>query len=304
MATPGPQSITELVRQNPTKRGLAVIITNDYVSSSSQKTLSGTKKDGDRMQRAFNTLNITTYWKQNVACDALRKILREVAQLTPSKTYGSISFVFAGHGTDTGEVYMQDGGKMYIQEIIDSLLPARAPYIGNIPKLFFFDACRGSNPIKPVMVPSSGQRVERDVLCRGTKTVHVPPNGNVLVAYSTITNFRSFERDKEGGVWMKALAEKLTTSKESIEVVLTEVRADLHATYLSAQWKDYMQTINTLLRKVYLHPSVTSYGCNPALPPAPPGVYIRYVYIATPLHALYDGSLTAHVYCINSFKAL
>ena len=275
-------TIAELVRQNPTKRGLAVIITNDYASGS-QKPLSGTKKDGDRMQRAFNTLNIATYWKQNVACEGLRKILREVAQLTPSKTYGSVSFVFAGHGTETGEVYMQDGGKMQVQEIIDSLLPAQAPYIGNIPKLFFFDACRGSNPIKPVMVPRSGQRVERDVLCRGAtdlKTVLVPPNGNILVAYSTITNFRSFERDKEGGVWMKALADKLTTSKESIEVVLTEVRADLHATYQNTQWKDYMQmpeTINTLLEKVYLHPSVPPRGHNPP-PPAPPGVYIHYVY--------------------------
>ena len=278
MATQGPQSvaIAELVRQNPTKRGLAVIITNDYASSS-LKTLIGTRKDGDRMQLAFNTLNIATYWKQNVACEALRKILREVAQLTPSKTYGSVSFVFAGHGANTGEVYMQDGGKMYIQEIIDSLLPTQAPNIGSIPKLFFIDACRGSNPIKPVMVPRSGHQVERDVQYRGAtdmKMVLVPPNGNILVAYSTITNFRSFEGDKEGGVWMKALAEKLTSSKESIEVVLTEVREYLHATYQDPQWRDYMQmpeTINTLLRKVYLNPSVPSRGYDPP-PPVPPGV--------------------------------
>lgn len=288
MATPGPQSIAELVRQSPAKRGLAVIVTNDYASSGqSPKPLSGTRKDGSRMQQAFNKLNIATYWKQNVACDTLRKMLREVAQLTPPESYETISFVFAGHGTNTGEVSMQDGGKIHIQEIIDSLLPTQAPYIGSIPKLFFFDACRGPDPIKPVMVPRSGQQVEKAVHCRGAtdmKTIQVPPKGNTLVAYSTITNSRSYERDKEGGVWMKVLAEKITTSKESIEVVLTEVRADLHATYQNPQWKDYMQmpeTINTLLRKVYLCPSESAPPCGNDLVqlphPAPPGVCIHYV---------------------------
>ena len=287
-AVASPQSVGELVRQNPSKRGLAIIVTNGYEASTKLSTLKGPKKDGDRMREAFNRLQIATYCKHNVGCGELRKILKEVSGIVPSKTYESISFVFAGHGLETRAIYLQDGGTVPIQEIINSLLPHRAPNIGNIPKLFFFDACRGSNDIKPVMVPRSGGRVsqnEREVLGRGAndiKTVLVPPEGNTLVAYATMPRYKAHENGEDGGIWMKALASKLVASKEPIEVVLTKVREQLHATYQDPQWAGYMQmpeTINTLLRPVYLNPLAPPRVLD-ASPPnvSPPGVCVNAIH--------------------------
>ena len=290
MATPGPvqpQSVRELVGQNPTKRGLAVIVTNDYSTTGTLKPLEGPQRDGARMRTVFQQLKIATYCKHNVRYSELKQIMNEVSGLgSCPQTYESISFVFSGHGHEDGEtIYLQDGSKIPVQEIIACLFPQRAPNIGRIPKLFFFDACRGSNSTPFVVVPRSGANVERDRLLRGAvkerggtelSTISVPQNGNTLVAYSTLKRYKAME-SSEGGVWMNALASKLVQSHESIEAVLTEVREDLLKTYQDPQWTPHMQlpqTVNTLLKKVYLNPLAPP-RVPDASPPAnafPPGV--------------------------------
>jgi hypothetical protein len=70
-----------------------------------------------------------------------------------------------------------------------------------------------------------------DLCPRGaTNSINVPEEGNYLVAYPCIPNHIAYENG-EGGVWMKALAEALLTSKENIEAVLTEVREELNRDY-------------------------------------------------------------------------
>ena len=258
-----PGTISEVLLQNPSKRGLAIIITNDYGGAA---TLTGTRKDGARMQRVFEELLIATIWKKNVTSDDLRRLLREIANpLSPfPRTYESISFVFSGHGGERDVLCMQDGSKMHMQEIVTAFLPRQAPKVGNIPKLFFIDACRGSETFQPVVVPRTGGNVQIDRRQRsGTRdrgatdrTVFVPPEGNTIIAYSNISRNKAME-SKEGGVWMKALAKIMATSKESIENVLTEVRRDLQHMYQDPNWRGHMQlpeTISHLLRPVYLHP--------------------------------------------------
>ena len=149
-------TVADVVRKNPAKRGLAIIVTNDYSSLPDEtlKTLNGPHRDGERMRRVFTELEIATLWKKNIRYTELVRTLREVARLPMCPaSYKSISFVFSGHGEKTGEVYMQDGNRMGVQEIVNFLLPQQAPNIGNIPKIFFIDACRGNEKMQPVVCP-------------------------------------------------------------------------------------------------------------------------------------------------------
>ena len=285
MATPSQQSVVELVQQMPTKRGLAIIITNDYSADTAVKLsrLRGPQRDGARMQTVFNQLNIATYWKHNVGLGKLMQVFYDVAHLGRwPRSYESISFVFSGNGLSTGQIYLQDGSLMHVQEMINFLLPKQAPNIGTIPKLFFIDACCGPNDIQAVVVPRrTGQHAQSDILRHDTtdETVFIPPTGNTLVAYSTTSNFKAHETPS-GGIWMQALASKLLTSKQAIGTVLIEVRSDLHKKYQYPGWRDHMQmpvTINTLFEPVYLNPAST----EPAPPPGllPPNVFIPGIYI-------------------------
>ena len=275
MATP--LSVTELVRRHHSKRGLAVIITNDY-SSSALETLAGPEKDGLRMKDVFEKLKIVPFWKHNVSKRELTDLLSEVARLERPATYESLSFVFSGHGRKDSQICFQYGGTLRIQEVIDSLLPQRAINWGNTPKLFFFDACRGSQGMQPVMVPRSASKQPNGAITdRGTtdlKTVLVPPQGNILVAYSNIHNHRALE-GRDGGIWMNALANQLVESKESIETVLTEVRQQLQQTYQDTAWREHMQlpeTVSRLLQPVYLNPqSQVPLRAPPQNGAAPPG---------------------------------
>ena len=278
-----PDTIAQVILQNSTKRGLAIIITNDY-KDGEQQTLSGARKDGTRMQRTFEGLQIATLWRENVSSGDLRGLLQQIATLSPPRTYESISFVFSGHGGAGDVLFMQDGSKMHMQEIVNAFLPSRARNVGNIPKLFFIDACRGSETFQPVVVPRTGgknvadrpQRTgTRDRGATDMKTVFVPPAGNTIIAHSNISKNRVLE-SKDGGVWMKTLARRLAESRESIENVLTEVRQDLQHMYQDPMWRGNMQlpeTISCLLRPVYLHPDARRSDPAPLQPAkvSPPG---------------------------------
>ena len=303
------QSIVEIVRQNPSKRGLALVVTNDYSKTPGfPSPLKGPLQDGARMKDVFNKLQIACLWKHNVSCGELNALLTELAALRGLPgTYESISFVFAGHGrreevNGQEDVYMQDGRTKPIQEIINTLLPEQAPNIGNIPKLFFIDACRGSSTAPVIMVPRSAnapqkRHLQRRISERGGEnlgTIVIPNGGNILVAYSVSTGHRAME-GTDGGIWMKALAAKLIESKKSVEAVLTEVRENLIATYQGPEWATYMQlpeTVNKLLRLVHLNPQTSPrVKCSSVPPVAPP---------AAPPGRLCACCMCVHVKCLRS----
>ena len=270
-------TITDVLKQNPSKRGLAILVSNDYSEVKELGTLVGSVKDGNKMKSVFERLEIATLWKQNITLPQLRELLREVYTLRVSKSYKSISFVFSGHGQEKDLLFMNDGKTVHLQEIVNAFAPDQARNIGNVPKLFFIDACRGKESFQAVTVPRCGDGVQvvknhkSSPLYRGgteAKTVFVPPKGNMLIAFSNIANNRALE-GKDGGIWTKALAKRLVDSKENIETVLTCVRQDLQHMYQDPFWRDNMQlpeTVSHLLKPVYLHPD--SPQCHDL--PAPP----------------------------------
>ena len=260
-------SVPRPIWSNSHASGFAIIISNDYATTPGLDTLKGTHKDSQRMEEAFKSLNIATFKVHNITKLRLVGLLNGTAQY---ETYpeGSkcIAFVFSGHGLDSTHIYMQDGQLMHItNEIIQPLLPSRAPHIGTIPKLFFIDACRGSRDITPVVVSKSAGGAVLETHQKGgtDATLQLPPEGNFLVAYSTMPEYRAYEMKGDGGVWMTTLAEKLRTSQDYVEVILSDVRKELLQKYQSPGWTARMQQPETLSRlneKVCLAQGVKQIG--------------------------------------------
>ena len=258
MATPYPVA-EAVVRKTPSSSGLAIIISNDYKTTSKLETLSGTVKDGERMNATFQFLRFETLRECNVTGDELMTLLCKVSRY-PSlpKTYKCIAFVFSGHGLDANKLYMQDGSLITVQSIVDSLMPKTAPQIGTIPKLFLIDACRGTRTLseEAIVVPrNAGKKVQR----RGglDATLHIPPEGNFLIAYSTMPNYQSYELKGEGGLWMTSLAERLRTSSESIQDILSETNKDLMEMFQSPDLRKSMmqpECISSLHGRLCLQP--------------------------------------------------
>ena len=289
MATPaaGQAAVDQLIRRNGSKRGLAVIVANDYSSTPKLKTLNGPEKDAARMTDAFNKLQIATLRRQNMKKGELMKLVTEVARLDCPPSYRSISFVFSGHGSEHGVIYMQDGCALHVQDMVNALLPRQAHNIGIIPKLFFIDACRGSQDMNTVAVPRAADRSPvlrngpRRIAGRGATdvTLVVPDEGNVLVAYSTCNTYQAFETE-DGGIWMKILAPKLVSSTEPITAVLEEVTEELMRRYQSSVWPHHQMQLphidSKLFGRVYLNPKSPQSSPAAFLPtdPMPPGSII------------------------------
>lgn len=232
-------SLTAVVNANPRAKGLAIVITNDYIGCPTfphkLDELLGTIRDGENFTRTFKSLNFVVHWEHNVNKERLGQIMFEAKHLKHKvvKEYKCVLLVFSGHGRTGNYVYMQDHKEVSISnDLIAPLLPKSAPEMGSIPKLFFIDACRGSKTTKSVLVPrgKSSSSTEHSP-SRGSldlATINIPEEGNILVAYSTMPEYRSYEEEDAGGIWLSILAKKIRESPGvSILDVLTEVNEEL-----------------------------------------------------------------------------
>lgn len=243
------EAAAQEIKVNPASKGLAVIITNDYAGAKHAE-LKGTHKDGERMKDAFEALNFDVCWKKNVHQNDIQKLWHEIKSFDFKlvKHYTCMVFVFSGHGEPEGrdgkvKLIMQDDTKIDIyDDFVAPVLPGNANHIGDIPKIFFIDACRGDDITETVDVPSrngatdKGSPSNRDSAaskkgCYQIDLQKVPKEANCLVAYSTLPGCRSIDLYGIGSLWLKALAKHLPTSRETIEVLLTDVNKELLAHY-------------------------------------------------------------------------
>ena len=256
-------SVTSEVDANPKAKGLAIIITNDYIGTPEfphkLDELNGTMKDGENFWSTFSSLKFVVHWEHNVNTERLEQIMYEVKHLKHKKVkdYKCIVLVFSGHGTSGNYVYMHDRKEVNISEhLIAPLLPESVKEFGNIPKLFFIDACRGSKTMKTVVVPKGKSASEGTSPSRGSSLISnlkVPAKGNFLVAYSTMPEYRAYE-DGAGGIWLTVLAKKIMESPGvSIGDVLTDVNEELLE---MTQSKEFVvqqpEQLNRLNKKVFL----------------------------------------------------
>ena len=254
MATAHDISLPELARQNPSTHGLALIISNDY-KGTDHIPLEGTVKDGNRMQIAFERLGIATIWRHNVTVRELKELLRGAAQLDPRVTkLESISFVFSGHGNKRS-IALQDGS-ITLEWLTDSLSPKKARCIGDIPRLFFIDACRGKRAATSLTVHAvpraSCSKLQAEAQ---PSTLLVPKQANVLIAFSTLRSYSASDYSS-GSKWINILADMLCKHVEHIETILTLVREKYHELQQHSMFEGKIQqpeTQSTLLKEVILN---------------------------------------------------
>ena len=258
MATAAPPggSLSQLVRRNHSTRGLAIIITDDY-EGTTVTPLPSTRIDGEIMKNAFERLGIYPIWKHNVTADELRALLETVTQLDLHLTEdGTINFVFSGHG-DKDTILLHDA-EIVIDDFVEVFSRRVLDRFGNVPKLFFIDACRGGNIAEPVMLQvRRSDSFKRCQLGSEPRTIAILPNSNVFMEFSTLDSYVAPDYEN-GSIWIKLLAYTICTSNDDIQAIATIVRGQLQVLpqiYPCVRMQ-LPQTKCSLIRKVYLNPAV------------------------------------------------
>ena len=176
------------------------------------------------MEKVFKNLEFSTKFMEDASEEDIKDIVKIAAEAEYPENYKFV-FYSVGHGNhDNGKEYINvaNGGKVYIEEdITDKFQPDEATEIHSIPKLFFFDNCRGETTDTGIEIPA------KELLA--TTKPKMPGKGNMLVAYSTHPGFGAaiiWNTHR----WSEFLIKQLQKN-QSIYAVLQKTNADLMEEY-------------------------------------------------------------------------
>ena len=185
-----------------------------------------TNGDADEMRKTFEQFDYDIHQLKNGAATehAITALLKQASDYLsryggPKKNKDGekkvIIFAFSGHGDSCGtsddQIKSNDGQLLSLRENVRLPLVTH-PNVRDIPKLFFIDACRGSDHLK------------KKVLEKGYSEVET----NFRIDYATIPDHKAY-----GGtytsVWMPVLARKLRKTNAAFSSVIDKVNEDIYA---------------------------------------------------------------------------
>ena len=221
--------------------GVAVILTNDYVSCPDPKwrQLPGTKEDHQTWKSALGSLLFDVQSYTNLTRTETIHLLQNVSALEISVTSSAVKqhlvLVYCGHG-EKDYIVCQDGQRLKTDDVCEPFLQHR--YGTAVPKLLFFDTCRGAGGTGQAWVgytyTSSYELSPRAAKRVGTSTSYelMPSEGNYLVVFSTLPGYiaqvlSSYSGSTSHGMWSQMFAPKLAASNMPITALLKEVNREM-----------------------------------------------------------------------------
>ena len=198
------------------KVGVAIILCNEF------------KKVAREVEEVFKNLEFSTKFMEDASKEDIRDIVKIAAEAEYPENYKFVFYSISHGNHDNGKeyIYVANGGKVYIEEdITDKFQPGEATGIQAMPKLFFFDNCRGGITDPGIEKPAMGLQAQLSA-----PTLKMPGKGNMLVAYSTHPGFGAEAILQTNGfykpIWSKFLMKQLPID-QSIYAVLQKTNAFL-----------------------------------------------------------------------------
>ena len=250
--------ISACIDRNPGARGLAVVVTNDYMDT--EDALPGTREDAKSLLETFLFAQFIVCHQHHASGDDLLQLIDEVKDLKAEqvKDYQCILFAFSGHGDEDDWICMEDDALIHVHDqVLAPLLAKSAPELGAIPKVIFSDACRGENETQTTQIKKKSNPTDTGV----KESRRVASKGNYLIACATLPEHYAYMSPSNlGSAWTQILAAELKTSKKELKSVLTDVNTKLEERAQSDNKIDFQQPIliSALNRNVYIHPDHSS----------------------------------------------
>nr|XP_033799428.1 caspase-7 isoform X2 [Geotrypetes seraphini] len=121
--------------------------------------------------------------------------------------------IFLSHGEE-GFIYGTDG-PMCIKKLTTMFRGDRCKTLVGKPKLFFIQACRGSEFDEGIQADSANHSLETDASPRHK----IPIEADFLFAYSTVPGYYSWRNPGNGSWFVQALCQVLSTYGRQLEVL-------------------------------------------------------------------------------------
>lgn len=225
------------------KRGMAILVTCDYVGSSYSKTLEATATDADEMKKTFEQLQYNVHQLKNK--EATKDAITTLVKKTSSHLYDYkgpladvsekvIVFAFSGCGTDKDNIDFIDANDgEYISLKEDVIIPLVShPEVFEMPKLFFIDASRHNDgprpPLMDYMVESFAEM-----------------EGNYRIDYAAIPNHDAYITSRESK-WIPVLARELRKEEQSLQNIAAIVKCTVYENTKDSVHKQQSESLDRL----------------------------------------------------------
>uniref|UniRef100_A0A8D2HWX4 Caspase 10 n=1 Tax=Urocitellus parryii TaxID=9999 RepID=A0A8D2HWX4_UROPR len=213
---------TIMYRMDRKHRGHCIIINNH--SFTSLKDRPGTHRDAECLKLVFEWLGFTAHKYDDVTKGVMDKILQEYKSHPGHADGDCFVFCILTHG-EFGAVYSSDGVLIPIRSIMHHFTAQQCPGLAHKPKLFFIQACQGSEVQTSVLTEADAQNSKHFSLMDS-----VPTEADFLLGLATVPGYMSFRHIRDGSWYIQSLCshlKKLVPRQEDILSILTAVNNDV-----------------------------------------------------------------------------
>ncbi|NWX88525.1 CASP8 protein, partial [Nothoprocta ornata] len=225
------------------------VILNNYIFKNPILNREGTIKDGERVKEVFNRLQFETVEYMDLEANQLYAKVEEYSKKDHSNMDCFVCFILS-HG-EKDKIKGTDEECINIKDILLCFSGSNCPSLAGKPKLFFIQACQGSESHPRVMLEEDWSVfLETDAV----PLPSIPDRADILLGLSTVEDFESYRSMETGSVYIQCLCEKLEQLcplRRDIVAILTEVNKKVASRVLNG-WKQMPKISSTLRKQVIL----------------------------------------------------
>ncbi|XP_070452713.1 caspase-7 isoform X2 [Equus przewalskii] len=218
----GPErSITTNRNREPTyqynmnfeKVGKCVIINNkNFDRGTGMGVRNGTDKDAEALFKCFRNLGFDVVVYNDCSCAKMKSLLKQASE-EDHRNSACFACILLSHGEEN-LIYGTDG-KTPIKDLTGHFRGDRCKTLLEKPKLFFIQACRGTELDDGIQADSGPINDDTDANPR----YKVPVEADFLFAYSTVPGYYSWRNPGSGSWFVQALCSILNEHGKSLEII-------------------------------------------------------------------------------------
>ncbi|RMX42441.1 hypothetical protein pdam_00010896 [Pocillopora damicornis] len=256
--------------------GLCLIVNNvdfEYLSRRG-----GSDVDAKKLDELFTKLQYKVKMVRNQTSKQLKETLTQFARLNDHGMADSVVVCLLSHGLE-GQIFGVDGVLVSIPDLLALFNGYAAKDLIGKPKMFFIQACRGSDFDQGVEVTDGGYMsanevpvaearatvvqahlpgVKPDTVVPEPEPESLPAEADMLVAYSTVPGYVSWNNLAKGSWFVQAIADVFSDYAHTEDVVsmLIRVNNKVAREFESFNRKKQMPApVIMLTKKVFFFPS-------------------------------------------------
>ncbi|XP_012710613.2 caspase-7 isoform X1 [Fundulus heteroclitus] len=203
------------------KVGKCIIINNkNFDENTGMNVRNGTDRDAGELFKCFKNLGFDVTVHNDQTCEKMEHLLKRASEEDHSNS-SCFACILLSHGEE-GMIYGTDGA-MSIKTMTSMFRGDKCKSLVGKPKLFFIQACRGSEFDDGIQTDSGPPN---DTLETDANPRHkIPVEADFLFAYSTVPGYYSWRNPGRGSWFVQALCNILNEFGKQLEImqILTRV---------------------------------------------------------------------------------